>query len=167
MKRLTAVLVTLALVGGLLAGCGGETKAPQSSPESGKQTTAPSSTQKESQPAQTDSKPAAGGMALQQVRKAAEAAGYTVRDDYVNFLKDVTGGFSVQVNADNQDVIYAVLECATVEAADKNVKEINAAGHNFAVRSGRIISFYNVDNKGKLHEEIVRSIVNGKPIPKP
>lgn len=150
MKRLAAVLVILVLAAGLLNGCGGKDST-QSTSQSG------------AQPSQTETKPA-GGATLQQLRKAATDAGYHTSDDYVNFLKDVKAGFTVQVVADNQDVRYFVVECATEEAAMKNAADIDAAGYNVAVRNGKLLSSYGVKNKGKIHAEIVTSIMAGKPI---
>ena len=105
-----------------------------------------------------------GVVTLADMRKVAEDSGYTVTDDYVNFfMKNVKGGFSVQIVADGQDVVYSVYECETEEAAEKNAKEIDDAGYSIAIRNGKYLTSYGADNKGGEVENILAALLNGEP----
>jgi hypothetical protein len=133
MKKLAVLLISLLLMGSIFGGCGG-------------------------------SKDSSGGLSLDKIKKAAKDAGYKVTDDYqAAFLDDVSAGFSVEIIADDQDVIYSILECGSEESAIKNAKTIDDAGYNIAVRRGKILTFYNVDNKNGIGKDILISIVEGKP----
>lgn len=102
---------------------------------------------------------------LSVIRKAAEAAGYNVSDGHqLVFMKDVVDGFSVQIIADDKDVIYSIIQCKTEDAAIDNAKAIDEAGYNIAIRSGKILTCYNVDNKNGTIKEILASILAGEPI---
>ena len=102
---------------------------------------------------------------LADMRKASEDSGYTVTDDYVNFfMKDVKDGFSVQILADEQDVIYSVLECKTEEAAQKNERDINDAGYSIAIRSGRYLTSYDAGNKDGKIKNILTALLNGEAV---
>lgn len=156
MTRLTVRLAALLLLAGVLASCGGKpgTEEPGTVP-------AARSTQ--------DTQSAPSGPSISDIRKATEDAGYTVYDEYVDaFMEDITGGFSVElILSEYTDVVYSILECGTEEACIKNAQMIDEAGRNFAIRRGRILSNVSVDLKGTQHEEIITSIVEGKPLPKP
>ncbi|ADY55537.1 hypothetical protein Sgly_1220 [Syntrophobotulus glycolicus DSM 8271] len=110
-----------------------------------------------------DTTPVSNTVTLADMRKAAEDSGYTVTDDYVNFfMKDVKDGFSVQIIADGQDVIYSVLECETEEAAEKNAKEIDDAGYSIAIVNGRYLTSYGADNKDGEVKNILAALLNGE-----
>jgi len=153
--RLTVRLSALLLLAGVLTACGSK----------------PGSADPGSQPAPTtsqESQSAPRSQSISDIRKAAEEAGYTVSDDYVDaFMEDVTGGFAVEVHVDDVDAIYSVLECGTEEVCITNAQLIDEAGRNVAVRRGRILSNFSSDLKGTQHEAIITSIVEGKPLPKP
>ncbi|NPV93324.1 MAG: hypothetical protein HPY50_21400 [Firmicutes bacterium] len=105
-----------------------------------------------------------GGLTLAEIRKAAKEAGYNVSDGHnLVFMKEVKDGFSVRIVADGQDVIYSVIECKTEDAAVKNAKDIDDAGYNIAIRSGKILTCYGVDKKDGTVKDILASIVAGRP----
>lgn len=151
MRKVIAVLCILTLVLPVLAGCGEKTVG-QGGPASSVQASAPVEAN-------------AGGVTLAEMRKAAEDSGYAVTDDYVAvFMKDVVGGFAVEIVADEQDVIYSVLECKTEDAAIQNAKDIDEAGYNIAIRNGRFLTCYGVDNKAGTVKDILAAIMAGKPV---
>ena len=148
MKKLTIILLLLMLASACLTGCSG-----QSSPEGVPADAAETAGKKD------------GGATLAEIRKAAEDAGYNVTDEYqAAFMKDVVGGFTVQVVADNKDMLYSILECETEDAAVKNATDIDDAGDNISVRNGRILGCYDVETKDGDTKDIITSIVMGKPI---
>lgn len=151
MKKLTVILITLMLMCSIFAGCGGKT----------------GTSGNEAQPSQTASKPEATGstLSLNKIKQAAKDAGYTITDEYqAAFLDDVSAGFTVKIVADDQDIRYSILECGSEGSAIKNAKTINDAGHNIAIIRGKILSFYNVNNKNGTGKDILTSIVEGKPV---
>jgi hypothetical protein len=154
MKKLFVILLLLAFALGAISGCGGKT-----STEDGQK---PSTAAQNNQDVENTK---ADGVTLADIRKAAEDSGYTVTDDYVDsFMKDVADGFAVEIVADEQDVIYSVLECKTEEAAIQNAKEIDDAGYNIAIRNGRFLTYYGVDNKDGTAKDILASILSGKAV---
>lgn len=105
------------------------------------------------------------GITLKEIREATEAAGYPVSDGHqLVFMKDVDDGFTVEIVADGQDTLYSVIECKTEDAAIKNAKDIDDAGYNIALRSGKILTCYNADIEGVTTKKILESILAGKPI---
>jgi len=133
MRKFLVLVVALMLMSSLVVGCGGDT----GSSENG------------SSPAQTEGKPQENkSMSIDKIRQATVDAGYEVTDDYMDaFMDDVTGGFSVRITADEQDIIYSVLECGSKEAVIENSKTIDEAGYNIAISNGKILSFYGVDEQ--------------------
>ncbi len=149
MKKMITVLLILMLVSVFIAGCSGQ-NSPADAPVDA------------AEPAGKID----GGITLAEIRKAAEDAGYKVTDEYqASFMKEVVGGFTVQVLADNQDTLYSILECGTEEAAVSNAKDIDDAGYNISVRNGRILGCYDAAVKDGETKDIITSIVMGKPIP--
>lgn len=65
-----------------------------------------------------------------------------------------------------QDVIYSVIECKTEEAAIQNVKDIDDAGYNIAIRNGKFLTCYGVDKKDGTAKDILFSILTGEPFAK-
>ncbi|MGI6430232.1 MAG: hypothetical protein ACOXZ6_11025 [Syntrophomonadaceae bacterium] len=153
MRKFLVLVVALMLMSSLVVGCGGDA----GSSENG------------SSPAQTEGKSQESkSMSIDKIRQATVDAGYEVTDDYMDaFMDDVTGGFSVRITADEQDIIYSVLECGSEEAVIKNSQTINEAGYNIAISNGKILSFYGVDEQDGTGKDLLISIVEGNPIPNP
>ena len=150
MRRGILIFLILVLACFSFAACSG-----QSAPAGGEQ------------PAQEEQGPSSGsgGIGLTDIRKAAEEAGYKVTDEYQDLLmQEVLDGFSVEIVADEQDVIYSVLECKTEEGAIANAKTIDDAGYNIALRKGKLLTCYGVDLKDGTSKDILASILEGKPI---
>ncbi len=142
MRKLTAVVLVCMLVLLALAGCAGQSA---------------------NAPANTSSggNASGGGVTLAQMKAAAQSAGYPVTDDYVAwFMAEVTGGFTVEVG----DTVYSILECGTEQAAIDNAKEIDDAGYNIAIRTGKIVACYGVDDDASV-KDILTSILAGDPVP--
>ena len=95
MKKLFVLVVALMLMSSFVVGCGGDT----------------GSSGNDSSPGQTQGEPQESkSLSLDKIRQATIDAGYEVTDDYQDaFMDDVTGGFSVRVTVDDQDIIYSVL----------------------------------------------------------
>ena len=151
MKKYIVVLLlfTLALSG--LAGCTGQKPASATGAAQNQESQSPVSEK--------------GGLTLKEIKKAAEDSGYAVTDDYIaSFMKDVVDGFAVEIVADEQDVIYSVLECKTEDAAISNAKEIDDAGYNIAIRNGRFMTCYGVDKKDGTIKDILAAILDGKAV---
>lgn len=164
MRKLAVILMAFCL---LLTAAGCSKTPPAAAPNPPAPPAAPATP-----PASAD--PSAGGaetvkdsgLTLAQIRKAAVDSGYTVSDDYQNvFLKDVKGGFAVQIVADNKDVVYSVLECGSEDAAIQNAGDIDKAGYSIAVRNGKFLTSYGADNKDGTVKDILASILEGKPAP--
>lgn len=137
MKKFMVIIMALIFVCGLLAGCGGSKEK------------------------------ATGGstVSLAKIKQAAKDTGYAVTDDYVAFsMEDVKGGFTVEIAEEKGDVIYSILECGSEDAAIKNAKTINDAGYNIALRNGKILTFYGVDEKDGVIKGILESIIKGNPV---
>lgn len=142
MKKIMVIFLITVLVCSGLTGCAGQ-----------------------STPAAGAAAPVSGGIALADIRRAAEEAGYKVTDEYQSmFMKEVVGGFSVEVVADGQDVIYTVMECKTEEATISNAKTIDDAGYSIALRKGKLLTCYGVDLKEGTTKDILASILDGKPV---
>lgn len=156
MKRLMVFLCCLILILSAVTGCGGE--------EPGGSEGAGSGVEISGIPG-AESSSGAGSAGLSDIRKAAEDSGYTVSDDYMNFfLKDIKDGFSVQIVADGQDVIYSILECETEEAAKANAKEIDDAGYSIAIREGKYLTSYGADNAQGEVKEILATLLKGEAV---
>ena len=88
----------------------------------------------------------AGGVTLADMRRAAE------------------DGFSVEIVVDNSDTIYSVLECETEEAAIQNAQDIDDAGYNIALRSGRFLTCYDVEKKEGAIAGILSALLRGETV---
>lgn len=158
MRKYITIFMVLTLICGILVGCGGKPGTPPASHtenQTGEGSSNSDSTSNEKE------------LTLEQIRKAAEDAGYTVSDGHsLVFMKDVKDGFSVQIVADGQDVIYSVIECETEEASIQNAKEIDGAGYNITIRNGRFLTCYGVDKKDGVAKDILSSILTGEPLEK-
>ncbi|MDF2890384.1 MAG: hypothetical protein K0R80_751 [Clostridia bacterium] len=158
MKKLVMVLLVLILAFSGFAGCS----------EQNISTDGQKVEQAGGAPENSATKSASGdnsSVTLAEIRKSAEGAGYNVSDGHqLVYMDDVAEGFTVQIIADNQDVLYSVIECKTEDAAIKNAKAIDDAGYNIAIRNGKILSCYGVDKKDGISKDILASIVVGKPI---
>lgn len=150
MKKGIAAICILILIGLVFAGCSG-----QNAPADGQAA--------EGEDAGTGAAASGGGITLEDMRRAAEDSGYTVGDEHsLFFMTDVKDGFSVQIVADGQDTVYSVLECGSEDAAIKNAQEIDDAGYNIAIRNGRFLTCYGVENKDGAIKDILTSILNGE-----
>lgn len=153
MKKILVLVVALVLMSSFVVGCGGDN----------------GSSENDSTPAQTEGKAQESkSLSIDKIRQATVDAGYEVTDDYMDaFMDDVTGGFSVRITADEQDIIYSVLECGSKEAVIENSRTIDEAGYNIAISNGKILSFYGVDEQDGTGKDLLISIVEGNPIPNP
>lgn len=162
MKKCIVLFIALVLICGALAGCGGK-------PDTAQKASPASQTENQAGEGSSNSGSASNekGLTLEQIRKAAEDEGYTVSDGHsLVFMKNVKDGFSVQIVADGQDVIYSVIECETEEASIQNAKEIDDAGYNIAIRNGRFLTCYGVDKKDGAAKDILSSILAGEAMKK-
>ena len=162
MRKYIALFMALMLMCGILAGCGEKPITEQKTPP-----TSQTEISEEEASSNSGSTSNEKGLTLKQIRKAAEDAGYVVSDGHnLVFMKEVKDGFSVQIVADGQDVIYSVIECETEEAAIKNAKEIDDAGYNFAIRNEKFLNCYGTDKKNGIAKDVLSSILTGEPIAK-
>lgn len=107
------------------------------------------------------------GITLEKIRKACEDSGFTVYDQQnLVFLNEIKDGFSVEITADNNTTVYSFVECNSEEANIKNAKDIDDAGYSIAIRNGRFLSCYSVDNKDGVIRDILSSLIEGKAVDK-
>ena len=162
MRKYIALFMALTLICSILTGCGGNSDTAQKTPPASQ-----SENQAGENSTNKDSVSNEKELTLKQIRKAAEDAGYAVSDGHnLVFVKEVRDGFSVQIVADGQDVIYSVVECKTEEAAIQNAKEIDDAGYNIAIRSGKFLTCYGTDKKDGTVKDVLSFILTGEPIAK-
>ncbi|KUG03360.1 hypothetical protein ASZ90_019246 [hydrocarbon metagenome] len=160
MRKITAFFMALVLLSGIMTGCGEKTSVADKDVPA-----AQAESKKEGTPSKSGSTSNEKGLTLEQIKEAAIDAEYNVTDEHQGaFLQDVKAGFTVQIVADDKDIRYSILECASEEAAEKNAKTIDDAGHNIAIINGKILSFYNVEEKDGTGKDILASIVAGKPV---
>lgn len=152
MKKLALTTLLTIIILSILTGCGGgKTVSKDDSSNTPK--------------AESNTKTNVETISLEKIKKAAVEAGYTVTDDYISsFMDDVKSGFSVEIIADDKDIIYSVFECGSEDSAIKNAKTIDEAGYNIAIRNGKIVSCYGVEDKEGTGKDLLKSIVEGNPI---